>query len=163
VRMVPISLSTPRWLFIRSPSSTATCQLGTDVLRPQEENVEVSDQAVEVTSVYKRNAKARTSDGFRPHAEVRIGLPRKKYSGPVPAALCLIRNTFPYHPASLMVQRGIAARISFRLSFTERLLGDAFAVQILSSGTAAAPNYAEARGVESRADFIHKTRTEEPQ
>ena len=30
--------------------------------------------------------------------------------------------------------------------------------QILRSGLAAAPNYAEARGSESRADFIHKLR-----
>jgi four helix bundle protein len=30
--------------------------------------------------------------------------------------------------------------------------------QILRSGTAAAPNYAEARAAESRADFIHKLR-----
>jgi four helix bundle protein len=30
--------------------------------------------------------------------------------------------------------------------------------QILRSGTAGAPNYAEARGAESRADFIHKMR-----
>jgi four helix bundle protein len=29
-------------------------------------------------------------------------------------------------------------------------------MQILRSGTAAAPNYAEARGAESRADFVHK-------
>ena len=29
-------------------------------------------------------------------------------------------------------------------------------MQILRSGTAAAPNYAEARRAESRADFIHK-------
>ena len=29
-------------------------------------------------------------------------------------------------------------------------------MQILRSGTAPAPNYAEARGAESRADFIHK-------
>jgi four helix bundle protein len=29
-------------------------------------------------------------------------------------------------------------------------------VQILRSGTAAAPNYGEARGAESRADFVHK-------
>ena len=28
----------------------------------------------------------------------------------------------------------------------------------VTSGTAAAPNYAEARGAESRADFIHKMR-----
>lgn len=30
--------------------------------------------------------------------------------------------------------------------------------QILRSGTSAAPNYGEARGAESRADFIHKLR-----
>ena len=30
------------------------------------------------------------------------------------------------------------------------------ATQLLRSGTAAAPNYAEARATESRADFIHK-------
>lgn len=29
-------------------------------------------------------------------------------------------------------------------------------MQIMRSGTAPAPNYAEARGAESRADFIHK-------
>ena len=34
--------------------------------------------------------------------------------------------------------------------------GRHIASQILRSGTAAAPNYAEARGAESRADFIHK-------
>ena len=34
--------------------------------------------------------------------------------------------------------------------------GKHIAMQILRSGTAAAPNYAEARGAESRADFIHK-------
>src|SRR5213596_2034553 len=32
------------------------------------------------------------------------------------------------------------------------------AKQILRSGTAAAPNYAEAHGAESRADFVHKMR-----
>ena len=30
--------------------------------------------------------------------------------------------------------------------------------QILRSGTSAAPNYAEARGAESRSDFVHKLR-----
>jgi four helix bundle protein len=34
--------------------------------------------------------------------------------------------------------------------------GKHIALQMLRSGTAAAPNYAEARGAESRADFIHK-------
>ena len=34
--------------------------------------------------------------------------------------------------------------------------GRHIALQILRSGTSPAPNYAEARGAESRADFIHK-------
>jgi four helix bundle protein len=34
--------------------------------------------------------------------------------------------------------------------------GGHIALQILRSGTSPAPNYAEARGAESRADFIHK-------
>ena len=34
--------------------------------------------------------------------------------------------------------------------------GKHIAMQILRSGTAPAPNYAEARGAESRADFVHK-------
>ena len=34
--------------------------------------------------------------------------------------------------------------------------GRHIAMQILRSGTSGAPNYAEARGAESRADFIHK-------
>jgi four helix bundle protein len=38
------------------------------------------------------------------------------------------------------------------------ILGRHVANQILRSGTSAAPNYAEARGAESRADFIHKMR-----
>ena len=36
--------------------------------------------------------------------------------------------------------------------------GKHIAAQILRSGTATAANYAEARGAESRADFIHKLR-----
>jgi four helix bundle protein len=36
--------------------------------------------------------------------------------------------------------------------------GRYIAQQILRSGLAAAPNYAEARAAESRADFIHKLR-----
>jgi four helix bundle protein len=38
------------------------------------------------------------------------------------------------------------------------LAGRHIAGQILRSGTSAAPNYAEARSAESRADFIHKLR-----
>ena len=36
--------------------------------------------------------------------------------------------------------------------------GNHIAGQILRSGTSPAPNYGEARGAESRADFIHKVR-----
>src|SRR5262245_37901648 len=46
------------------------------------------------------------------------------------------------------------------VTFSADLFGTAagkhIAMQILRSGTAPAPNYAEARGAESRADFIHK-------
>jgi four helix bundle protein len=46
--------------------------------------------------------------------------------------------------------------IANRLS--ESFAGRYIASQIIRSGTAAAPNYAEARSAESRADFIHKLR-----
>jgi four helix bundle protein len=36
--------------------------------------------------------------------------------------------------------------------------GKHIAAQILRSGTSPAPNYGEARGAESRADFVHKIR-----
>jgi len=52
-----------------------------------------------------------------------------------------------------------AARIlplANRLSTT--FAGKHVAGQLLRSGTSAAPNYAEARSAESRADFIHKIR-----
>jgi four helix bundle protein len=45
-------------------------------------------------------------------------------------------------------------RLSIELPQTPA--GRHIAMQILRSGTAPAPNYAEARGAESRADFIHK-------
>jgi four helix bundle protein len=45
-------------------------------------------------------------------------------------------------------------RLSVELRKT--VTGRHIALQILRSGTSAAPNYAEARGAESRADFIHK-------
>jgi four helix bundle protein len=38
--------------------------------------------------------------------------------------------------------------------------GRYIALQLMGSGLAAAPNYAEARAAESRADFIHKLRTQ---
>jgi four helix bundle protein len=52
-----------------------------------------------------------------------------------------------------------AARI-IRLAgrLTTNSQGRHVANQIVRSGTSAAPNYAEARGAESRADFIHKMR-----
>jgi four helix bundle protein len=46
--------------------------------------------------------------------------------------------------------------IQFSDDLRETAAGRQIALQILRSGTAAAPNYAEARGAESRADFIHK-------
>ena len=46
--------------------------------------------------------------------------------------------------------------VSFATDLPRTLAGRHIALQILRSGTAAAPNYAEARGAESRADFIHK-------
>ncbi len=47
-------------------------------------------------------------------------------------------------------------RLSARLPRTAA--GRQVAGQILRSGTSPAPNYGEARGAESRADFIHKIR-----
>ena len=41
-------------------------------------------------------------------------------------------------------------------SLPKSTAGKHIAGQLLRSGTAAAPNYAEARGAESTADFIHK-------
>ena len=40
----------------------------------------------------------------------------------------------------------------------ETTAGRHVAGQVLRSGTSPAPNYAEARGAESRADFVHKLR-----
>jgi four helix bundle protein len=50
-----------------------------------------------------------------------------------------------------------AARIvTFSTELGGTPAGKHIAIQILRSGTAPAPNYAEARGAESRADFVHK-------
>jgi four helix bundle protein len=46
--------------------------------------------------------------------------------------------------------------VGFATDLPRTLAGRHIALQILRSGTAAAPNYAEARSAESRADFIHK-------
>src|SRR5262245_23930029 len=46
--------------------------------------------------------------------------------------------------------------VIFSTELTGTSAGKHIALQMLRSGTAPAPNYAEARGAESRADFIHK-------
>ncbi|MBI4474659.1 MAG: four helix bundle protein, partial [Acidobacteria bacterium] len=46
--------------------------------------------------------------------------------------------------------------VKFSTDLPRTPAGRHISMQILRSGTAAAPNYAEARGAESRADFIHK-------
>lgn len=65
------------------------------------------------------------------------------------------------HPADRIEERLIdfAVRI---IGLCEKLprnyTGNHIAQQMLRSGTAPAPQYGEARGAESRADFIHKVR-----
>jgi four helix bundle protein len=49
-----------------------------------------------------------------------------------------------------------ACIVKFSSELPKTAAGRHIALQVLRSGTAAAPNYAEARGAESRADFIHK-------
>jgi len=49
-----------------------------------------------------------------------------------------------------------AGILGFSAELPRSAAGRHIAQQILRSGTAPAPNYAEARGAESRADFIHK-------
>ena len=52
---------------------------------------------------------------------------------------------------------GFAVRIiKLADALPETLAGKHIARQLLRSGTSPAPNYAEARGAESNADFIHK-------
>jgi four helix bundle protein len=46
--------------------------------------------------------------------------------------------------------------IKLSASLPKTAAGRHIALQILRSGTSPAPNYGEARGAESRADFIHK-------
>jgi four helix bundle protein len=48
--------------------------------------------------------------------------------------------------------------INLSASLPKTLAGKHIAGQILRSGTSPAPNYGEARGAESHADFIHKLR-----
>jgi len=48
--------------------------------------------------------------------------------------------------------------IEFTVKLPKTMAARHIATQILRSGTAGAPNYGEARGAESRADFIHKMR-----
>ncbi len=51
-----------------------------------------------------------------------------------------------------------AAIINFSAKMPRTAVGRHIALQMVRSGTAAAANYGEARGAESRADFIHKLR-----
>ena len=46
--------------------------------------------------------------------------------------------------------------VRFSTGLPKSPAGRHMAIQLLRSGTSPAPNYAEARGAESRADFIHK-------
>jgi four helix bundle protein len=48
--------------------------------------------------------------------------------------------------------------IKLSVSLPRTAAGKHIAGQILRSGTSPAPNYGEARGAESRADFVHKIR-----
>jgi len=48
--------------------------------------------------------------------------------------------------------------VSLSVRMPKNLQGQHFARQILRSGTAVAANYGEARGAESRSDFLHKLR-----
>src|SRR5712664_969776 len=63
--------------------------------------------------------------------------------------------------ADLLEERLIefaATIVKFSAKLPRNSPGRLIALQILRSGTAPAPNYGEARGAESRADFIHKLR-----
>lgn len=65
------------------------------------------------------------------------------------------------HPADQLEDRLIdfAARIiALCGKLPASYAGDHIARQMLRAGTSPAPNYGEARGAESRADFIHKLR-----
>jgi four helix bundle protein len=46
--------------------------------------------------------------------------------------------------------------INLSAKLPKTVAGKHIAVQILKSGTSPAPNYGEARGAESKADFVHK-------
>jgi four helix bundle protein len=63
------------------------------------------------------------------------------------------------HPAEQLQERFIAFAVRIiRLSTTlpSSVAGRHLARQMTRSGTSPAPNYGEARGAESRADFVHK-------
>ena len=75
-----------------------------------------------------------------------------------------MKKQIPEHSASLADQLedrliNFAVRI-IKLStcLPKTPAGKHIAGQILRSGTSPAPNYGEARGAESRADFVHKIR-----
>src|SRR5437773_12228639 len=115
--------------------------------------------------------------------ELRSPDPQCKGKGPLPESdrgsdQCSIPNAqFSAEvDVGLPVVRPMQDKIALSDQFEERLIefaariirlagrlpknfqGRHVANQILRSGTAGAPNYSEARGAESRADFIHKMR-----
>ena len=74
---------------------------------------------------------------------------------------------------NLRIERGLQSRadqleerlidfgvriVSLSANLPRTSAGKHFATQILRSGTSPAPNYVEARGAESHADFVHKLR-----
>ena len=65
-------------------------------------------------------------------------------------------STFPADQLEERMIAFAACIIRFSGGLPKTPAGRHIAMQVLRSGTAAAPNYAEARGAESRADFIHK-------
>src|SRR5438105_1816020 len=66
---------------------------------------------------------------------------------------------FSWQRIQLVVLVEFAATIiNFSVRLPRTSQGRHIATQILRSGTAPAPNYGEARGAESRADFVHKLR-----
>src|SRR5690349_22299284 len=80
------------------------------------------------------------------------------YGNSVARVACM--NTYP-SKTDLVEERLIelaATIINFSAKIPRTAPGRHIALQMVRSATAAAANYGEARGAESRADFIHKLR-----
>jgi four helix bundle protein len=68
-------------------------------------------------------------------------------------------STAEIHPAEQLQERFIAFAvrvICLTTSLPRNVAGRHLSRQLTRSGTSPAPNYGEARGAESRADFVHK-------